>query len=465
MIRYIMKKELLDNLLSFRFYITVLLCVILIPLGIFVGLKEYENRLADYNQSLSLYRDGMQGTLNPQEVKAKGLRPPSPFSIFSDGLDRFLPNEVISTRRDGIKLANQSSMDSPLSILFGKIDFLFSISIVMSLLAILFTFDAATREKEQGTFRLAFSNAVPKHHVLLGKYFGNFFSFLIPFVISIIVGLLILSQSGAVSIFEGDTIVRLFLIVIISLLFISLFFNLGLLVSVLNHRSLTSQITLLFLWVLFIFAVPRISGMIAEVVYPVKTQQTINLEKALVRKNIEDEKAATLKDFFLRSQDDGYVSENYDTIRRPIVDQLREKERQQLESIETEYRNNKNYQLKIASVISRLSPLSALTYAVTELSNTGIQEMDNLFHTAQQFHHDVTNEVHTLGYKDEIPGVGMRMNFGKWISFEDIPQFQFNHIPVRDNLQVSWLDILLLVIFNLLFFAISFVGILRYDVR
>jgi len=83
----------------------------------------------------------------------------------------------------------------------------------------------------------------------------------------------------------------------------------------------------------------------------------------------------------------------------------------------------------------------------------------------QQFHHDVSNEVHTLGYKDEIPGVGMRMNFGKWISFEEIPQFQFTRIPVRDNLQVSWLDILLLVIFNLLFFAIAFVGILRYDVR
>ena len=145
MIRTIIKKELLDNLLSFRFIITLLLCVVLIPLGIYVSIKEYQNGMNDYQQSMNLYRESIQGMKNAIDVEAKGLRPPSPFSIFAGGLDKFLPNEILSTRNDGLQLGNNRTMDAPLSILFGKMDFLFSISVIMSLLAILFTFDATTR--------------------------------------------------------------------------------------------------------------------------------------------------------------------------------------------------------------------------------------------------------------------------------------------------------------------------------
>ena len=79
MLSTLIKKELLDNLLSFRFIITLLLCLVLIPLGIFVSIKEYENARADYQQSLGLVRDASQGMRNAIDVEAKGLRPPSPF--------------------------------------------------------------------------------------------------------------------------------------------------------------------------------------------------------------------------------------------------------------------------------------------------------------------------------------------------------------------------------------------------
>lgn len=466
MLTTLIKKELLDNLLSFRFFITLLLCVVLIPLGIYVSVKEYENGVDDYRQAQRLYQESMQGMRNAVDVEAKGLRPPSPFSIFAAGLDKFLPNEIRSNRNDGLVTGNTRSMDDPLSILFGKMDYLFSIGVVMSLLAILFTFDATTREKEEGTLRLALSNAVPRHQIIIGKYLGNFIAFLIPFAVAMIISVLILSLTGVIAIFQSGNILSLLLIIGISLLFISVFFNLGLLVSSLTHRSLTAQITLLLCWVLLIFALPRASGMIARIIYPVKTQQTINMENSLVRKNIFDEKAQALKDAFLDSQrsDPDGASLSYDEIRAPIMERLSEKERRQLDDIDRDFRTRKAYQLKIASALSRISPLASLTFAVTELSNTGIHEMDNLFTSARQFHDIVTRDVHSRGYKDDIPGLGMRMNLD-FINADAIPQYLTQSSSLAQSLQASWVDILLLFMFNVLFFVGAYVGFLRYDVR
>ncbi len=466
MIKTIVQKEFLENLLSFRFFITLILCIILIPLGIYVSTKEYENSQQDYQQSLSLYRESMQGMRNAIDIDARGLRPPSPFSIFAGGLEKSLPNEIISSRNEGLQLENNRSFDDPLATLFGKMDFLFIVSVVLSLLAILFTFDAITRESEQGTLRLSISNSLPRHHILIGKYLGHFITFLIPYLMALLIGILFLSLSGAIALFHGDNPIRLLAIIFVSIIFISVFFNLGLMVSTLTKRSLTAQISLLFIWVLLIFAWPRVSHMIARIINPVKTQQTVNLEKALVRKNIDDEKASRLKDAFIKRGQINSEGEGptYDELRAPIVAELKEKEQQQLDAIDQDQKARNSKQLKIASLLSRLSPLSSLTFALTELSDTGIQDMENLYDQARKFHNAVTETVHSQGYKDDIPGMGMRMAMG-YINMETVPQFTMNRISLTQGLQAIWVDVLLLIIFNLLFFSIAYVGFLRYDVR
>ncbi len=66
-------------------------------------------------------------------------------------------------------------------------------------------------------------------------------------------------------------------------------FDLGVLVSTLTHRSITSIVVLLFVWTVFVLSVPKISPMVAEILYPVESQQIENLREALVRKNLEAE--------------------------------------------------------------------------------------------------------------------------------------------------------------------------------
>ena len=55
-------------------------------------------------------------------------------------------------------------------------DWGFIIGYVLSLIALLFTFDSISHEREQGTLRLMFANSIPRHTVLIGKFLGALIS-------------------------------------------------------------------------------------------------------------------------------------------------------------------------------------------------------------------------------------------------------------------------------------------------
>ena len=62
----------------------------------------------------------------------------------------------------------------PLLATFRLLDLEFVFSVVLSLFAVVFAYDAVSGEKESGTLRLVFSNPVPRHLFILGKMAGAF---------------------------------------------------------------------------------------------------------------------------------------------------------------------------------------------------------------------------------------------------------------------------------------------------
>ena len=161
MFRVLLQKEIHDSLLSLRFTVALILCLILIPVGMYVNLKDYEKRLNSYQQSTQIYQREHPIENSVSRGGAKGFRKPSLFSIFSVGLEYHLPTTVHSNPEDGISFSNDRGVDNPHSMLLGKIDLLFNVSIVISLLALLFTFSSVTGEKEMGTLKLPYPTLCP----------------------------------------------------------------------------------------------------------------------------------------------------------------------------------------------------------------------------------------------------------------------------------------------------------------
>ena len=476
MFRILFQKEIHDSLLSLRFVIALILCMILIPVGMFVNLKDYEKRMHSYEQSVQIYQQDHPDERSISRGGAKGFRKPSLFSIFSLGLDYHLPTTVHSDPEDGISFSNDRGVDNPHSMLLGKVDLLFNVSIVISLLAIIFTFNSVTGEKEMGTLKLTLSNTIPRHIILLAKLAGNFLILFIPFFISLLVGILILLLSGQVPLLSGEHLPKFLCMILASTLLISVFFNLGIFVSSLTHRSITAIVVLLLVWVFTTLAFPRISTMVAEVIHPVKSEMVVSLEKTAALKSLDGDERAEYSALWERIGGPGRNpvsspdSSRWDDATRTFMHEREEIKSKYIEirntrlsQMEQDLRNEKEVQSSIATTISRLSPVSCYMYAMSTLAGTGLMEEPAIKESARRFDEQLQTNVYSKVFIVKLKGsTSSSSNFE---GNNPPPLFEIMRSSFEDILGKIWLDLVLLVMFNLLLFACAYVAFLKYDVR
>jgi len=280
MIFSIAKKDFLLNLVSSRFVIGFLLCLFLIPFTLLVNIDDYSEQLRVYTL------DKAQADKNFKEVKVYSklrpeiVKPPEPLSIFSGGISSNVGNRIkIWLGEKPLMATGKTAIrDNPLLNSFFSIDFISIIAIIMSLLALIFTYDLCTGEKEEGTLKLQLSNSISRYKILLGKVIGVYltllpiilFCYLLSFI------LILLSHTTEFSFDDWGCICLLFLT---SILFLSIFIFIGLFISTRVHSSRVSIIVCLFFWVFFVFIIPNLSVYMAESFIKVQSQD--NLQYAL----------------------------------------------------------------------------------------------------------------------------------------------------------------------------------------
>jgi len=486
MILTIIKKEILEAVQSFRFLIATLLCLFLIPLGMYVNLKEYEKRLADYQESVRLYEERSKGNVGAF-FSAEGYRPPSVLSIFSVGLEYFLPNKIVTSRDGNVRTSNEQGINNPQSLLFGKVDLLFNVSYVISLLALIFTFSTITGEKENGTFRLVMSNPVPRWQILVAKMAGNYLVLLVPFALSVLVALLILAASGTVAVFSSAVLPSILTILLITLVFILAMFNLGILISSLTHRSITSIVALLFIWAVLVLSLPKISPMVAEIVYPVTSQQVLNIQKTMARENLEKERREKIVELYEslapqfgvdpntsfypgRTENEKRLFALNDSLKQTIEGEYEQRINMALGRLDEEHRNCQNTQTSIAMNLSRISPASCYAYIISEISATGTLEADKIRENTERYQAEVKENLYDKYIKKEVITRNGWASGGDYVRGFDprtapTPELKYRHANLDEALKTEWTDIVLLLLFNIVFFALSYVSFLRYDVR
>ena len=94
MLKTLIRRELLDNLMTFRFAAAVFIMLLLVVANTAVLIKDYERRLEASNTALKVHDQG----LRERKTYSAGIldlaRPPNPLSIFNVGLDKRLGNEI-----------------------------------------------------------------------------------------------------------------------------------------------------------------------------------------------------------------------------------------------------------------------------------------------------------------------------------------------------------------------------------
>ena len=266
MLRSIIRKEMLENLFSYKFSIIVILSTILILVSIFVMYRDYCLAMENYE------------ILQPKSGEPIAIIRPTPLSIFAKGLDENLCRSYEIDFGGQIKVGSKQQSVNNLFRLFTTPDLLYIIKVILSLCAMLFAFDIVCGEKEIGTLRQTISNTVKRPILIIGKWIGGFTSFILPFFMAVLLGTIFVTLSPMVDM-NGGNWAKLGLFLLSSVIYLAVFFSLGLLISCLAHQSSSSLVISLFCWTMLVFLIPNLGNILARQLVEIPTVQQLEVKR------------------------------------------------------------------------------------------------------------------------------------------------------------------------------------------
>jgi ABC-type transport system involved in multi-copper enzyme maturation permease subunit len=296
MVLHIAKKEFLNNLLSARFLIGFLLCLVLIPFSVLINVDEYRDQLGQHKIDRDAAEKAMAEVRVYSAVKPLVVFSPEPLGIFSKGLTPQVGNQVkiLLGTKPLLAAGKTAGRDNPFLASFLSVDFVDIAAIIFSLLALLFSYDALTREKEDGTLRLQMANSLGRAKLLAGKLVGILMTLLPVIVFCFLLGGIIILASGDLAFSTGEWI-RLGLLALVSLAYLVVFLLLGLFISSRSRGSVSSLVVCLFLWVVLVFIVPNLASTFAESFVPIRSRDNLDAVLKDMDQDLQEQIGAAVK--------------------------------------------------------------------------------------------------------------------------------------------------------------------------
>ena len=466
MLMTMIQKEIMHHILSVRFVALLVMCLLLVPLTLTTNYRNYRQNLVDYQEAVKLanieetkMNPGMP--LDPEVEVSKIFLRPTPLSVFANGLADALPSHLGMTR-NGITQGTPALVSS-LSYLLGHLDFLFVVGTVFSLLALLFTFDAVAGEREAGTLRITLANSLPRDLFLWSKLIGGYVVFIVPFLVSLLFGLLILVWQGF-PLDEPEIFPRVLGLTLISLLYIGVFFAIGTVISTYLDNSKTALIIAFTVWVFAVLITPRVGFLAAKLIAPTRTPQSVYLAKTAMR----DDFNAALKEeqnkmiMEIPPNEKGYrhiggeISKKINERMKVFEAEYRSKFRDYVGKLDRDYKREMDRQEQLGETLSRITPTSSLIYMTTNLTQTGKTTRNTYFQTGDRYydalHTDLFSKIidHTYSRQDNPIDITQPPDFEK--------------TTLGETLRQSAVDVLLLCFFAVVLTTVAFLKFFRSDI-
>lgn len=456
----IFRKEILDQILSPKFLIVSLLCLVLIPASLALNYASFRSAYREY--------DGSQ-----REAKATTTvyREPSVLSTFGIGLENVLPKAVTFAKYQTDAKGTQAQ-NEVLSNINGKLDFVLITSLLLGLFAVLYAGSLVSGEKEAGTLKLVLSNPAKRSTLITAKYLGGFSVLLIPFGISTILGVLILLLEGF-PLFAAGNLGRLVALAGLSVLYLSALFALGLLISARTHRTSLALLASFFVWIFLTFVIPKTSEPIAGLIRRVPSEEIMKASRAQVRNQIEREKGKALtplmEKYLNAEMPGGRDWDAYKNARGPVAKEYEERLAQTLQEFDADFERQKAARRALSLAVARLSPASSYTQSALAFCHTGVPDLENFSRSIQAHYLQLYQVLFQYQFSDIFETAdGGRHQHGGDIRPEgkvDYPAFRYRFPSFAETLKETAPDIVLLALFNLIFFAAAYFSFTRYDVR
>ena len=474
MICSIIRREILDNLLSLRFILSLIVIIMLFVTSGLVFSYHYKQDQSDYwnntNNNISILQNKSKKLSDLTFYRQEVWKKPSPLMLFAQGFDKSLPNRYEFNIFE-MEYPDVSNRTNYLSSYFNNLDCEFIVSIILSIVAIFITYDSICGEKERGTLRLILSGSVSRSQILLAKYLSAMLTIAIPTVLGLLISMLIGTVSKALVV-ELREYVAITLFTLISFLYISIFVLLGIFMSGTMKRSTNSIVVLLIIWVVLVILVPSLGRVISNVLYKIPTHVEIERKLDDSFKVIWDQAyAGKFGDNAIASvpnRNSEWVNPDAFMKRHQAFTKAREQ-------IIDGYHNQMISQACYARNFLRFSPTILYQKISETFVGTGINRSIALYEQIKKYQNTLRDYICAVDSKDpdsfheyynnETTAQWWNTISHKPVHFDTVPKFQERNFAIGRSLKVAVWDIGLLVLFNLVFFAAAFVSFLKYDVR
>ena len=487
MFKTIVMRELMDTVRSLRFMVGWLAMLVLMIAAVFLlsdDVRQRSERVEAIERSQEEFVSKYAHT-NRIGYILQPTRPPEQTEVLFRGLDN--PDE------------DTSFFSDPVAKLFPLPDLLFIISILLSLLAVIFTYDSICGEREDGTLKLLHSMPVSRATVIFGKWLGAWIAIGIPFIAVYLFAVLLGSVFGGLQL-TAERWLELGLIAGASLIYVAFFLCIGLFVSATVRQSGTSILALLFLWVVFTMVVPNVSPILASQISPLPSVNAVERQmyelQDTIRDNLLEEEVnrlrAALRDRYgipptITDWSDpqsfavmGWSEEQakqffaeFAAQWRALADEVNREQREKAAALWEEVERKIEEQSQLTRALALASPTPSFIFFSTDVASLGLRS-EQYFRDEVGEYYRVFGEYLNERQASEEERLGRTIGSNEFLDMSNRPRYSHTPEPLAERLGAT-LDLGSLgsaidyaahmVLMCIVALVLAVVAYLRYDVR
>jgi len=463
--RTIVKREIQHNLYSLRFQISLVAVLAIFIVGSISFIKGFSSELKKYSDYQSQYLEQIKNEAKIHATRLAVTRKtyelhPRSNSFISDCKEKYLPNAIVFSAWNVFSFLNRSGSVNPFMIQFQELNWSFIVSMILSFIALLLTFDSVSGEKESRTLALTLSNAFSKGTLLFGKYISAIVTTMLIAVLGILISVLIIVFSNQLALSSVFILECLGFILLLFLLIASMA-GFGLLSSVLSHKSNISLLIALTFWLIFAVVIPNSSTLIAKRIF------SIEHEEAVQRKINQ-----VLSDIGRNAPEGSWSMNGFNPfapehrLRANLMQKLMDAEK----SIRDAYYQDMFQQFERTRLLTVISPISLFEYMTESVIAGGYPRFKKVWEEMHIYQNQFLNFFKSFDASDpdsphwynprEVVSTTR-----KPVALEKVPLFEEKAMSFSERLSSLFKYLIINAIYIAVIFLLSFVLFVRYDVR
>jgi ABC-type transport system involved in multi-copper enzyme maturation permease subunit len=475
MFREFIRRQLIEDIISSRFFINLVVILLTVVSFSLIFIKNYNNSLDVYNKS----------RINNENILASFSRAPSSnlenillYCLMKPGADRFIsegnedrmpqgflfrarPYMIQNIRQEKeIMYTVISQRDLTNTTVSFSPDLTFIVLFLLSFFSIVLSFNAISAEKEKGTLRLIYSNSFKNASFIFAKYLAAILTIFLPLLLSLVLSLILLTALVPGS-FDSSLVLSLLLFLIPSLLYLSAFILLGMLFSVISNSSRTSLVLGLLSWIFLVIIIPKSTGALLRLKwFDVPTEEEIHeMENKADKSTLDNISKQFPVDYVRGLDEDG---------KREMKLRLNYERDKAIQDIEDFYLRKKLSAVKTIRAINFVSPASLFDVSASSIAGTGLFHFENLWVQTKRYGEDFANFL-----KNNVSNLRKGVFFypdstamtDKSLDANSVPRFEDKYQKLTERMKDALPYVSMLTLYNLFLFVLVLYKFQRYDVR